>query len=99
MEEFVIAITSASIGFVLYYFIVESKYLKEKLIRKEPEWSNIAYVVFQRLTGLFFFAIVPICLLFVIGKTNFHDTGSGIISWPYRFWLLVISLLILTIGF
>jgi membrane protease YdiL (CAAX protease family) len=99
MEVFVIAVTSASLGFVLYYFIGESGYFKKKLIRKDPEWSNTAHVVFQRLTGVFFFALVPVIFLLFLGKTDFQGIEIKMMTTQSILWLIAVSAVILPIGY
>jgi membrane protease YdiL (CAAX protease family) len=90
---------SASLGFVLYYFIGESGYIKEKLIRKEPEWSNTAHVVFQRFTGVFFFAVVPMMAMLLFGKADLFGMGIKKINSQSVLWLMAVAVIILPIGY
>ena len=88
--EFVSTLISVSVGFILYYFTSKSATIKNIFIsRLGKERTKAGWVLFERLTGVFFFGFIPIILVLVLYKKGLHQFGvqSGELLISF-YWIL-----------
>ena len=74
----VLVIALLTVGFVAYWFIAESENLRQKMQQrygKEP--TLVGWVLFQKMTGVFFLGLVPLVVASVILPFSWQDYGLG----------------------
>ncbi len=99
--EFVSTLISVSVGFILYYFISKSVSLKNIFIsRLGTERTKVGWVLFERLTGVFFFGFIPILIVLLLYHKGLHQfgvqTGELLISF---YWILGLMPVILLMSY
>lgn len=99
--EFVGAIISISVGFIFYYFISKSSVLKNVFIsRFGTERTKVYWVIFERLTGVFFFGFIPVLLILLLYKKGLYQFGvkSGELLISF-YWILGLSPVIIVTNY
>jgi membrane protease YdiL (CAAX protease family) len=91
--EFFFCMLMIAFGFMGYYFISKSE--KQKKIFQNyfgEEKNKITWVLFERLLGVFFFGILPLTLIFILGNNCLCQyglsTNHGSLS---IYWILGLS--------
>jgi len=95
--EVVIALATVTIGFIGYFFISQSKSLPDKFIKKfGKERTLILWVLFQRLSGVFWLGLIPIVITLTVLSSNLTKYGILIVNTSQTLlWILLISALII----
>ncbi|MFW6128635.1 MAG: CPBP family intramembrane glutamic endopeptidase [Candidatus Aminicenantaceae bacterium] len=92
-----IVIITLSIGYLCYLFISHSKFLHKSLLKIFGK-TNITFpqIIIQRLTGVFFYGIIPLLLTIFILPASLKDYGlNSIHSVKSLYWILALSAFII----
>jgi len=85
--EPILALAISSIGFILYYFISQSKKINALF---EKRWglevAKIRSIYFQRMCGVLFFGIVPVLVIWWILELPLENFGVALKNGKQTFW-------------
>ncbi|MBN1182490.1 MAG: CPBP family intramembrane metalloprotease [Bacteroidales bacterium] len=96
-KEPVIIISSVTLGFLLYLILTSSARL-EKVFAKEG--NNTYWVIFQRITGVLFFGIIPLLFSTIIFKKDISLFGvSSINLTESLLWIAGLACVIIPMSF
>lgn len=96
LHLFLSAISIASFGVILYYYVTESSYVKKKLNSVRGE---VRYILFQRLLGMLIFGIFPLLILIVSRSKSIADYGVTMPVNETFFWIAILSIVVITINY
>ncbi len=99
--EFVSTILSVSIGFIVYYSLSKSEWLKASFKAKYGiERTKVLWIIFERLTGIFFFGFVPVLLVLYLYQKELYLFGVNLNEYTYSmYWILGLSPLIIVLSY
>lgn len=91
---FLIAVIFSTIGYIIYLATNSSGRIKSCLSSENN--SNIIHILFQRITGIFLFGIIPSIIVISVSGFEFFNMS---VDKETLFWILVLSLLILPVNY
>lgn len=98
---FFIAIIGVAVAFMTYFFISESKIIKDKFTKSYGKDKSLTYFVyFQRMLGVFCFGILPLLLLLFFSNKNLNYYGVNINNIDTSiYWILGLSPILIIMNF
>ena len=98
-EPAYISLSVTTIGFLIYFFITDSDKISRYFIRKHGERSTLYHTLFNRLTGVFCFGIIPAATIIVM-DIPFHKLGLNNKNMGFTFkWAIPLTLLVIILNF
>jgi len=92
--SFSISVSFVTIGYVIYLAITSSGKIRNFL---SPDPSvNVYHILFQRLTGIFIFGILPVFLLLMFSDLKYLSFS---VNKDTLYWALLIALIIIPVNF
>lgn len=96
--EPVIIISVVTLGFLIYLVLTSSQKLKKSFIKNEE--NNTSWIIFQRLTGLLFFGIIPFLFSTLLFKKNISQSGISEINLSESLlWIAGMAFIIIPMSF
>lgn len=100
-SDFYISIIVVTTVFLAYFFLSNSSFIKNRLIRKAGvDKTKIYWILFEKLVGFFFFGIVPLTVVFVGFKGRlqlFGLSGENILQSFY--WVIGLSPVLILLSY
>jgi membrane protease YdiL (CAAX protease family) len=93
---FTSAILIASLGFIFYYYLPDSTFIRNRLKLVKGE---TLYVLFQRFLGVFVFGIIPLLVVLLPGTRNLEDFGIIAPVPETYYWTFILSLAIVVMNY
>ncbi len=92
------SISAVTIGFIIYHFAISDNRLERYFIKRDgAEKAKVSWVIFQRLTGVVIFGIIPFILI-VVQNVDFERIGltfqnkESAITWIFGLILLSVAI-------
>jgi membrane protease YdiL (CAAX protease family) len=99
--QFITCMICIALGYMSYYFITKSGSLEKAFIKRfGEEASKVNWIVFQRLTGVLFFGLVPLIMIIFIIKVGLFQYGFSSGNFKSSlYWILILSPIVIILGF
>jgi membrane protease YdiL (CAAX protease family) len=99
--EFVSSVFLVSIGFIVYYFFSKSEKLKILFTAKFGiERTKVLWILFERLTGVFFFGFVPAIMVLFLYQKELNQFGVNLNEFTYSlYWILGLTPVIIVLNY
>jgi len=97
---FSLALAQVTLGYVAYFFVSHSIKQKNKIFKKPEAIAWVEWVVFQRVTGMFFLGLIPLLTSWIVLGKSPLEYGLGLGRTFYSLvWILGLGIIIITINF
>ncbi len=96
IQAFIAAFSIASFGFIFYNLITNSPAFK---LWESLSNSNVRPVMIQRLTGVFFFGLSTLAIIFIAFPSGLTSFGTALPNRSSLIWLLVLSGVIIPMNY
>jgi membrane protease YdiL (CAAX protease family) len=78
MNQSTLSVLCLITGFLILHFVPQQGKIKQYfLIENKSDEDNVRFIIFQRLLGIFFFGLVPVCLIILTSNSS-SITGLNI---------------------
>lgn len=88
----------STIGFTVYHFLNKSDFIKRVFSAREPD-NNIRRIIFQRLSGVTIYGIIPMGIIFFTGGGGFLSGLTGTPNLSTLYFLIPFALVIIVLNY